>query len=130
MINSFFTPFPPIFISRNSCLFQKKQGKDQLENRFARNFLNLNFQKIPPAREGYLQFFGNIRQTNKGAIPVSVKASFDFNSQKLEEQWFVSKKSTDRVLQLILLYLGNLRNLFFKFLHAETYSIHQWKWSL
>jgi hypothetical protein len=45
--------------------------------------------------------------TDQGVIAVSAKASFVFNSEDLEKQLYISKKSNDQVTQLILLYLGN-----------------------
>ena len=46
--------------------------------------------------------------TNLGCIPVSIKASFDYVTDKMNEQWLVSNStaSTD-VIQLIWLYLGS-----------------------
>ena len=49
-----------------------------------------------------------ILPTELGNIAVSAKASFTLNSQAIEPQWFVSKASDKRVVQLIWLYLGSL----------------------
>jgi len=49
-----------------------------------------------------------ILPTNLGCIPVSVKASFDYVTGKMNEQRLVSKTSSTNVIQLIWLYLGSL----------------------
>ncbi|KAJ3308618.1 hypothetical protein HDV04_001031 [Boothiomyces sp. JEL0838] len=50
-----------------------------------------------------------ILPTQLGYIPVSVKASFTYGSKKIDEQWYVSKTSSEKVEQLIWLYLGSLQ---------------------
>ena len=45
-----------------------------------------------------------ILPTNLGCIPVSVKASFDYVTGKMNEQRLVSKTSSTNVIQLIWLY--------------------------
>jgi hypothetical protein len=51
-----------------------------------------------------------ILSTVMGAIAISAKASFSFSAQKLKEQMLVSKNSAENVTQLILLYLGGLKD--------------------
>lgn len=45
--------------------------------------------------------------SDQGVIAVSAKASFVFNNEDLRKQLYISKNSNDKVIQLILLYLGS-----------------------
>jgi hypothetical protein len=50
-----------------------------------------------------------ILPTQQGGIPVSAKASFDYDTKKMNEQLLLSNTSNMKVAQLIWLYLGNVK---------------------